>query len=141
MVYRPKSSDVVGRRVFIASCGPRSFEHRFVIVFVLMLIELLDRPSGDNLFFTMDSLQKKNKDSQVPRLLRFVNEFPSTLDHCFNHSYTILASFLNIFSTSIWASMFVCIDFNRFGNKNGSPSPPLRHFIVPKGFQKPSTSN
>lgn len=67
----------------------------------------IDRPFVDNLISTWDCLQKT--DSQILKLLRVVNGFPSISDQFVAHFQTILASFLNILSTSNLATIVASI--------------------------------
>ena len=85
-----------------------------------------DRLFGHSQIFTMDSSQKQGfASSEIVSILMIAHRL---------HFWTILVSFFNIASTSIFASFL----FDRFGTRNGYPNQPLRHLIGPKSIPKQS---
>ena len=120
--------------MFVALLGLHFFKHRFCIDLGSSFDEFWDRPFGGNLIFKMDSLQK-NKDSQVPILLLFFNDFPIEIDQFVHHFSTILVYFSNILETSILAPVLTDVGSPML------PNPSFRQLFVPRKIQTPSPPN
>ena len=95
--------------VFVASFGPRFFEHRFCIVFGSIVNEFVYRQFSD-ISFSQRTLCK-NTDSQVQKFHRLFNDCPSI-----RSPFPII---LDHYVFVITLGIHLCIDFYWFGIQSG----------------------